>query len=357
MEMAPDGPLRPLKGDDGSLPLPAISPWIAYKLRWKRRRLLWRCLKSRHDLTLCADRTQNIQPGNVLLIATLRNETLRLPHFMRHYRDLGVRHFLLIDNDSDDGSREFLSDQPDVSLWTTKSSYRASRFGVDWAGWLRIRYGHGHWCLTVDVDELLIYSGMDHLNLSDLSRRLDARGMAGFGALMIELFPKGPVGAAAYSPAQEPTEVLSWFDSAGYRSKRQYPMGNLWVQGGPRDRSFFLNDPRRAPTLNKIPFVRWNRRIAYVNSTHSLLPRSLNTLYDGPGDERPHGALLHTKFLADVVERAKVEKTRKEHFHSPDAFANYYDQLQANPDFWHGQATRYESVDQLAALGLAGPEA
>ena len=51
---------------------------------------------------------------------------------MSHYRRLGVDHFLVIDNGSDDGSFEQLADQPDVSLWRTEARYRAARFGVDW---------------------------------------------------------------------------------------------------------------------------------------------------------------------------------------------------------------------------------
>ena len=82
---------------------------------------------------------------------------IRLPHFLDYYRRLGVDHFLFVDNGSDDGTAEYLAAQPDVSLWATNHSYRLARFGVDWLGWLQWRYGHGHWCLTVDADELLVY--------------------------------------------------------------------------------------------------------------------------------------------------------------------------------------------------------
>ena len=48
-----------------------------------------------------------------------------------HHRKLGVRHFLIVDNASTDGTAQLL-DQPDISLWTTSASYKASRFGMDW---------------------------------------------------------------------------------------------------------------------------------------------------------------------------------------------------------------------------------
>ena len=43
-----------------------------------------------------------------------RNERLRLPAFLNHYRSLGVDEFLVIDNDSSDGSTEYLAAQADV---------------------------------------------------------------------------------------------------------------------------------------------------------------------------------------------------------------------------------------------------
>lgn len=44
--------------------------------------------------------------NGILLFSTLRNERVRLPYFLRYYRDLGVNHFLIVDNDSEDGSHE-----------------------------------------------------------------------------------------------------------------------------------------------------------------------------------------------------------------------------------------------------------
>jgi hypothetical protein len=141
--------------------------WGAYRMRLKRRRLLWRALRSRHQLK--APRRPAIPRDGVLAFVVLRNEAARLPYFLDHYRDLGVAHFLMIDNGSDDGSTEMLAAQPDVTLWQTSASYRASRFGLDWLNWLLWRHGHGRWCLTVDADELLVYDQMETRKLPALS--------------------------------------------------------------------------------------------------------------------------------------------------------------------------------------------
>ncbi len=282
----------------------------------------------------------------------VRNEAVRLPYFLKYYRDVGVDHFLVFDNASDDGTPDLLRGQNDVSLWSTTASYRDARFGLDWTTWLQFRHANGHWCLTLDADELLVYSGMDHADLRALTAFLDRSEKAAFGAMMLDLYPKVPVGDATYAAGQNPLNHLHWFDRGPYRAQRQAPMDNLWVQGGVRERYFFSDDPRKSPTLNKIPLVKWNRRFAYVNSCHSALPRRLNAAYDGPGDTRPSGALLHTKFLPVVVEKSIEDQTRQQHFARPSEFKDYYSRLAKSPDFWTPDSARYTQPEDLVRCGL-----
>lgn len=330
--------------------------WSAYRMRLKRRRLLFRAFRSRRQLTSLSDRTTNIRPSQVLSFTTLRNEMQRLPYFLSHYRGIGVGHFLIVVNDSNDGSAEYLAEQPDVSLWSTDASYKASRFGVDWSTWLQARYGHGHWCLTVDADEILIYPHWPNRTLHDLTARLDVTGARALGAMMLDLYADGPVGHGDYRMGQDPTEVLEWFDPGPYRARRQLPMQNLWVQGGVRERVFFAHAPERGPTLNKFPLVKWSRRYAYANSTHSILPPRMNLEWDGPfvtsGDDRLCGVLLHTKFLPGILERSREEQQRKEHFGQPEQFDNYYDSVLKAPSLRHDMSLRYRDWCQLQSLGL-----
>ena len=330
-----------------------MSGFLArYKLRIRRKKLLWRAFRKRRDIVRVSRKVDAIRPGDILLFATLRNEAQRLPYFLQHYRRLGVGHFLIVDNNSDDGTPDLLRSEPDVSLWNAQASYKAARFGLDWLTCLLWRYGHGNWCLTVDADELLIYPDWENRDLHVLTKWLDHHNMPAFGAMMLDLYPKGAVTAQSYVAGQDPTEVLQWFDSHGYWAQRQPKLGNLWLQGGPRARAFFQYDPRLAPTLNKIPLVHWNRSYVYVNSTHNALPAHLNETYDLGGVERPTGVLLHTKFLPDAAERAREEKRRGEHFAQADVYENYYDQLAQGPDFWHADAQRYEGWQQLLRLRL-----
>lgn len=326
--------------------------WTAYKLRWRRRRLLLRSLRKRGQLRLAADRTDLIGRDDILSFATVRNEALRLPWWLDHHRRLGVNHFLIVDNDSDDGSAAWLAAQPDVSLWSTPDSYKASRFGIDWLTVLMHRYGHGHWCLTLDADELFVYAHHDLRDLRALTGWLDWQGHPSMGALMLDLYPGGPLGETSYAPGGDPVQALPYFDAGNYVITRQPKLQNLWIQGGVRARAFFASEPRRGPTLSKVPLIRWDRSYAYVTSTHSALPRRLNHVYSADGSEAPTGILLHTKFLPNIVTKSAEEQSRGQHFENSTLYQGYYDALIGSPTLWTEHSTRYAGWQQLEALGL-----
>ena len=325
---------------------------LRYRRRWIRRRRLWRAFRKRHDLTLLQDNRPAIAPDTILCFATLRNEAQRLPFFLDHYRRLGVGQFCVVDNGSDDGSTDLLRQQPDVTLWHTTASYRASRFGMDWLNWLMRRHAHGRWAVVADADEILVYPDWDSRPLPDLTRWLDGQGRRAMGALMLDMYPRGSPDAQSYTPGQDPFEVLNWFDAYGYWVRRQPKLDNLWLQGGARARVFFAGDPDRAPTLNKIPLLRWHRSYAFMNSTHSALPAHLNRTWVPGGAETVSGVLLHSKFLPGTAARAVEEKERDEHFQVGTRYRDYYESLTESPDLWCPASTRYDGWRQLVDLGL-----
>ena len=323
-----------------------------YILRLARKRWRIRAFRKRRELRSVIDRTPQITPDGILLFSTLRNERVRLPYFLRYYRDLGVSHFLIVDNDSDDGSREYLQLQSDVSVWTTPYSYKRSRFGVDWLNWLQMKYGHDHWCLVVDPDEFFVYPFCDTRPLRALTDWLDASSIKSFSAMLLDMYPKGPFDVTSYREGQDPFEVAPYFDSGNYVIKRNKKYGNLWIQGGPRARMFFPDLPERAPALNKIPLVKWHRNYAYASSTHMLLPRGLNQVYDEWGGEKASGCLLHAKFLDSFAGKAEEEMQRHQHYANSHEYRAYRASISTQPDLWCKWSEKYINWRQLEILGL-----
>ena len=324
----------------------------SYRLRLQRKRWRIRAFRKRRELTPVQNRTAAIRRDDIIAFTTLRNERVRLPYFLSYYRNLGVSHFVMVDNGSDDGSAEYLAAQKDVSLWSTGASYKRSRFGVDWLNWLQSRYGHNHWTLTVDIDEFLVYPFCDTRPIRALTDWLDASSIRSFGAMLLDMYPKGLIGAQPYEEGADPFDIASWFDSGNYMIQKNKAFGNLWIQGGPRARMFFADTPARAPALNKIPLVRWSRGYAWVSSTHMLLPRGLNQVYDEWGGEKSSGCLLHAKFLDTFSAKSEEELERRQHYANSHEYRAYHNQLKDDPDLWCKWSEKFINWRQLEILGL-----
>ncbi|WP_299746452.1 glycosyltransferase family 2 protein [uncultured Tateyamaria sp.] len=329
-----------------------MGAWQSYRLRLQRKRWRIRAFRKRRELSRVANRTAQIRPTDLLCFSTLRNEAVRLPYFLDYYREMGINHFLIVDNDSTDGSLDYLVQQPDVSVWSTNASYKRSRFGVDWLNWLQMKYGHDHWTLVVDPDEFLVYPFCDTRPLRALTDWLDASSIKSFSAMLLDMYPKGRLDEQPYTAGQNPMDIASWFDSGNYMITKNKKLGNLWIQGGPRARVFFPEEPERAPALNKIPLVKWDRRYAYASSTHMLLPRGLNQVYDEWGGEKASGVLLHAKFLDTFTAKASEELDRKQHYAASVEYKAYAATLRDDPDLWCKWSEKYINWRQLEILGL-----
>jgi hypothetical protein len=170
--------------------------------------------------------------------------------------------------------------------------------------------------------------------------------------MLLDMYPKGPIGTQPYRDGQDPFEIANWFDAGNYTITRNNRYGNLWIQGGPRARSFFADNPPQAPALNKIPLVRWHRNYAYASSTHMLLPRGLNQVYDTWGGEKASGCLLHAKFLDTFAAKAQEEMTRAQHYAESREYRAYREGSDRQTDLWCKWSEKYINWRQLEILGL-----
>lgn len=329
-----------------------MNIWQKYKLRLERKRYLARAMRKRMDLSHVKNAAEDIEKKDVLLFTVLRNERVRLPFFLEYYRKLGVSKFIMVDNGSDDGSYDYLRGQDDVVLYHTAESYKRAKYGVDWLNALLRRYACGHWALVVDTDEFFVYPHCDKRPLLALTDWLDAAKIPSFGALLLDTYPKGPIKDAVYSEGQNPLEIAPYFDSGNYSYERKKIYENLYVQGGLRERVMFADRPGYAPALNKIPLIKWEKRFSYVSSTHVLLPRKLNAVYERRGGIKASGALIHTKFLHMLGDKAREELERKQHYAASREYRRYADGELMNKTFWTEFSERYEGWRQLEKLGL-----
>jgi hypothetical protein len=295
------------------------------------------------------DRSFTAKPDGIYLFTTFRNEKTRLKFFLDYYRRLGVDHFFFVDNDSNDGGRELLETEQDVSLWTTKSSYKKANFGVDWLNGLKSKYADGNWVLVVDVDEFFVYPHCEARPLRALTDWLDSSSVKSFGTVLIDMYPRGKIEETFCEEGKNPMRATPFFDAGNYFVQRNAKYHNLWIQGGVRQRVFFKDKPEMAPALNKIPLVKWSKGNVYVSSTHSILPRGLNLVYDEWGGQKACGCVMQTKFLSTFSDKAQEELERKQHYAASREYKEY---ATTSKEMWTRFSTRYKNWEQLEDLGL-----
>lgn len=303
------------------------------------------------ELEAVQDNTRRIAPGDILLFACLRNEAVRIPYFLDYYRGAGVDRFLFVDNGSTDGFLDLVRDQPDVSVWHTEASYRDANFGMHWLNHLLRRHGCGHWCVTCDPDEFLVWPYTDTRQLHELAEFLESEGRRSLCAIMLDMYAEDLVELTHYAPGDDPFEIAPCFDTTGYVRKEGW-LYDHYTQGGVRRRVFFHDVPEQAPALNKTPFVKWRWSYSYFLSMHQLVPGWLNLAHFG-GHDSPTGCIMHFKYFSLLNDKVEEELLRKEHWDDSYEYRRYHRYLEDGQQslVYEGSA-RFEDWRQLEALGF-----
>jgi hypothetical protein len=283
-----------------------------------------------------------------LVFSAVRNEELRLPYFLRFYREMGTAGFAIADNDSTDRTTALLAGEPDVALFRAGGRYSRSRCGVDWINALLHRFGRNRWCLVVDADELLVFPYCEDVGLRELLRHLDASGAQALPTFLLDMYSRGPIRDARYRPGQPFLSASPYFDPQGYVEFQAVAPGRaLPARGGPRHRLFWQGRTRvrPSPLLVKYPLVRWDAGLRYEASTHALPSVTAADVT---------GALLHFKLFDDFPARVHEEVNRREHFDDASQYASYWDVLFGQPDLsaHHAASAEYRGSRQLLELGL-----
>ena len=108
--------------------------------------------------------------GGPVVFSVVGNERYLLKYFLPHYRRLGIKTFYFIIDVSEDGTTEFLMQQDDCGLFSSKFKFadkiKHDFFGrtkplIDRAGiFFKFAFPHfklqNRWVLTLDIDEFLL---------------------------------------------------------------------------------------------------------------------------------------------------------------------------------------------------------
>ncbi|WP_412552924.1 glycosyltransferase [Shimia sp. MIT1388] len=266
------------------------------------------------ELISPASRLDQAREADVAVVACMRNEMFMLPHFLAHYRNLGVGSFLIADNASDDGTLEFLAEQPDVAVFSVDTDYSVSRYGVAWQQALLSAYRVNKWSLVADADELLVWQEKQTQTLPDLLSDPAFADAEAARVFMLDMYPKGPLEDASFQ--QNP------FDEAGYCDRRPF-LTNIPAFGPFSDQSTWTSALRH----RLIPGSRPNLFVAQKLALLRYQPwMRLSAGMHYVGDARLSTRELifaHFKYNSDFRRKAETEVARRQHFNNAEEYQKY----------------------------------
>jgi tetratricopeptide (TPR) repeat protein len=205
-----------------------------------------------------------VSPGErVVLFMMIRDELGNLPDFFRHHRQLGICHFVIVDNMSTDGSAEWLAAQPDVTLYRTADNFPAASSGMRWINALIETHGRGRWCIYIDADELFTYPGWESVPVADLVGYLENSGAQAMSGYMLDVFPERLIDADGRRARHDDCK---YYDDNYVWVGLTYPPYRTPI-GGVRCRVFSTYE-----TLHKIPLIKGDE-VRYLGSHQATASR------------------------------------------------------------------------------------
>lgn len=170
-----------------------------------------------------------------VVVVVVKDDLERMKLFFDHYRHLGVRKFIVVDNNSTDGTREYAIEQAGTRVYLVKEAFQTQKKEA-WIEKVLAITGYNRWYMVVDSDELLDYVGSEHLPIDTFIRQRSADGAVLLQGYLVDMYSKAPLFTEQCCYKDIP-KVLSLFDVDSY-----YETQPNQIYGGPRNRLFGIEN-------------------------------------------------------------------------------------------------------------------
>lgn len=276
----------------------------------------------------------------VIALIVVRNGGYFIEEFLRHYRSLGVRHFVFLDNGSDDGTDAILAHEDDVSVW--KCDLPFGTFDLLMRRWLLGTFARDRWALQVDIDEFFDFPLRGFASVDDLADYNDERGFRAVRSLMVDLFPRCDIrqaGSMSPSEMRRQHRFVDWSDiecinaQVTDRSERCYRGGiRRKIFGGGNDLFY----------LTKHPFIRCDDPESYTHHQANVPIADFN------------GIVEHYKFAGDFAGYVEDCVNRNAHWNDSIEYRAYASALHEsqNVNLHSPQSEEYRGIAAVVDRGF-----
>lgn len=274
--------------------------------------------ENNNQLELLADisKTNNLLKEDFFVVGVMRNEMIMLPHFLKYYRGKGVKAFILADNCSDDGTREYLLDQDDVVLYSSDTEYKYSQYGVAWQQAILANHCLNKWVLVADADELLVYPGCEALSLQNFVKKYEKDGVDCIRTDMIDMYPYGDLNDADFQ-IDDPFNVASWFDKSPLREWR---IGS----GKYSNRTSCISSLRHRIDPNSEPNSFTSQKYALMKyKPWFRLSQGIHDIAGAKIERGVKASFAHFKYHSGFKKKIEAEIERGQHFDNAKEYKRY----------------------------------
>ena len=299
------------------------------------------------------------RPG-VFCYCTVLNEEWFLPHFLAHYRKLGIAYFVFYDDGSTDRTLDILLAQDDCMVIAREGDKVPGTDAMNMQTRLLNRlpdfFGAGAWSLSVDADEFLILPSR-FSTITAVADYLDHRSLKCAFAAMLDFYPER-LSARSFDPLP-PFEGSPWLDrDPGFR-RRPNKAQPAMVPAGVRVRLLQLLSERHPERIKQI--FRTNHPYRYAKLWKVPL------LKTGSGIRRPEPhnvsiappmglqlALAHFKFYPATDKKVAEALERRTHYLGALEYEFLQAVLELFPDepLVNKRSLRYRTPADLEDAGL-----
>jgi glycosyl transferase family 2 len=273
-------------------------------------------------------------PDECVVVCLVRNGRSYVDGFLEHHLRLGAAHVVFLDNGSTDGTREQVAGRDRVSVFSCALPYKLHKLAMK--RWLIRRFARGGWGLCVDADEHFDYPASARVPLRSLLRYLTGRDRDAMPALLLDLFPAGPL-RASWDAGAGWRKAHEWYEAGSVKDVSIAAEGMEPIRlryGGVRSR---LGAERVC--LTKFPLVRDDGRVRFLeNDAHVVSHAKVADV---------SGVLLHYKFAPCFPARIADALEHGQYYQSSSEYRGYDEALRRDPDLtlWSPDARRYRGAE------------
>jgi hypothetical protein len=231
-----------------------------------------------------------------VVVCLLQNGEFFVDDFMKHYLELGFKHFVFIDNCSSDDTIAKLQ-QYEVTILSCDLPYKEYKYY--YKQYLVKQYAKNRWSLYVDIDELWEYPFQEKLELSAFLQYLDENNFNAVMSVMVDMFANLPLKSLADVKHFPLREAYPFFDNSCMQitpyKKAYNTVSNpdtSHFRGGIHQQVFGVKNIY----LSKMPLIKWDESIEVHETSHTSTHVTIADVST---------VLLHYKFVFGFYDKIK----------------------------------------------------